>query len=391
MKERILLVDDEPHILAGYKRHLRKEYNVLLAEGGNQALQLIAADIPFAVVVSDMKMPDVNGITVLTEVARHHPDTVRVMLTGDADQRTAVDAVNEGNIFRFLSKPCPPDSMARTLEAAVRQYRLVRAEHELLTKTLSGSVSLMVQMMSLMNPKAYGQASRVRRFAREVATRMNVENSWEVEIAAMLSQIGCVAIPNEVVDKVVDGIPLKAEEQRMWDEHPKTGSDLVRTIPRLEGAADLIALQRHDSPDPSTPLGARVLKVVLDHDALSAVTSPPEALHTMLHERAEQYDKEVLQTLSQLVTSQYATKKVEVIGLREGMVFDQNVETLTGSVLISKGQEVTESLINRLQNFEKSTHGVQQPIAVRCYDETAAEQQSVADEKAPLAEPQLVG
>ena len=388
MRERILLVDDEPHVLSGYKRHLRKNYNVVLAEGGAEALRLINTEVPFAVVVSDMKMPEVNGITVLTEVARRHPDTVRIMLTGDADQRTAIDAVNEGNIFRFLTKPCSPETMARTLEAAVRQYQLVRAEHELLTKTLSGSVSLMVQMMSLMNPKAYGQASRVRRYARDISTRLNIKNSWEVEIAAMLSQIGCVAIPNEVLEKVADHKPLTANEQRMWDEHPQTGSDLVRTIPRLEGAAELIALQRHDAPDEKIPIGARVLKVVLDHDALAATSSPPEALHTMLREKPEQYDPEVLQALSELVASAYVTKEVQVAGLRVGMVFDQNVETLSGSVLISKGQEVTESLINRLRNFDSSTHGVSQPIRVRCYDKNLAEQDPAA-QQATAAEPQL--
>ena len=384
MKERILLVDDEPNVLSGYKRHLRRDYNVFLAEGGPQALSMIASEVPFAVVVSDMKMPEVNGIAVLAAVAKRHPDTVRVMLTGDADQRTAIDAVNQGNIFRFLTKPCTPDTMAATLEAAVRQFRLVRAEQELLTKTLSGSVNLMVQMMSLTNPKAFGQASRVRRYARDIANRLKLKNAWEVEIAAMLSQIGCIAIPSEILEKVTDGIRLNPTEQRMWDEHPDTGRDLVRKIPRLEGAAELIALQRYQELNNSIPMGARVLKVVLDHDALATTTSPPEALHAMLREHPEQYDPVVLKALSELVTSSYVTKEVHIIGLHEGMVFDENVQTLTGSVLIAKGQEVTESLMNRLRNFERSTHGVQQPIRVRCY---SSEQAAEAPAEEQVAQP----
>lgn len=113
MSYKILCVDDDSNILQGYKRALRRDFDIFIAEGGLEALSIIEKEGPFAVVVSDMRMPVMDGVQFLSRVRDIAPETVRMMLTGNADQQTAIIAVNEGNIFRFLTKPCPPDVLAK--------------------------------------------------------------------------------------------------------------------------------------------------------------------------------------------------------------------------------------------------------------------------------------
>jgi len=152
MSEKILLVDDDANILDGYRRSLSREFLMETAMGGPQALKLVTGNGPYAVVVSDMRMPGMDGIQLLSRIKAHSPDTVRIILTGNADMDVAVHAINEGNIFRFLNKPCDKEQMAKTLTAALLQYRLVTAERHLLEQTLSGTIQVLTDVLSLVIP-----------------------------------------------------------------------------------------------------------------------------------------------------------------------------------------------------------------------------------------------
>jgi DNA-binding NtrC family response regulator len=132
MVEKILFVDDEPNVLSALKRELRKQFEIETAENGEAGLRTIAAFGPYAVVVSDYNMPGMNGTRFLSNVKKIAPNTVRIMLTGFASLDTAIRAVNEGNIFRLLIKPCPPELLSRALSAAIDQYRLIMTEKQLL-------------------------------------------------------------------------------------------------------------------------------------------------------------------------------------------------------------------------------------------------------------------
>ena len=144
MVKRILFVDDDPRVLQAFERQFYKRFEIRTAIGPELGLQTLGADGPFATVVSDLRMPGMNGIEFLTRVRQASPDTVRVMLTGDADLSAAMAAVNEGKIFQFLTKPCPSDMLSRTLESALEQHRLITAERELLESTLRGKKAVMV-------------------------------------------------------------------------------------------------------------------------------------------------------------------------------------------------------------------------------------------------------
>jgi response regulator RpfG family c-di-GMP phosphodiesterase len=373
---KILFVDDEPNILEAYRRSLKKEFHVETAVGGEQALALVAANGPYAVIVSDMRMPGMDGVQFLARVREQAPDSVRMMLTGNADQQTAIDAVNEGHIFRFLAKPCPPETMAKAVTAGVRQYQLVRAERDLLEKTLGGSIQILADVLSLVNPMAFGRSSRVRRLVRQLCGVLKVEDAWQTEIAATLSQLGCIMVPEETLAKVYSGAALTAEEMRMLQAHPQVGRDLIAHIPRLEPVAEIIAYQEkqfngsgrpHDGrTGDEIPYGARILKLALDFDKMAeGKFSNPEA-YDEIKRRGDWYDPSIVAALAEVLASdetKYELRSVSVNDLGPNMILAEDIRSTTGVLLVAKGQEVAASLSMRLANFVLKT-GIQEPINV---------------------------
>src|SRR5581483_8774865 len=188
-------------------------------------------------------MPGMDGIEFLTRVRNVSPDTVRMMLTGQADMTDAIAAVNQGHIFQFLTKPCPSEMLLRALTAALEQYRLIRAERELLEKTLHGTIEILSDILSLVNPPAFGRAHRILRYVRHMVRKLNLPDVWQYEIAAMLSQIGCVTIPPDLLDKVYAAEALSPEEAKILAGRSLTGHKLLSRIPRLEAVAGMISMQ----------------------------------------------------------------------------------------------------------------------------------------------------
>ena len=244
--EQILIVDDDKNLLAGLERQLRGTFDIVTAEGGLDGLRALQENGPFAVVVSDMRMPEMNGIQFLVKASELCPDAVRMMLTGNADLETSMHAVNEGNIFRFLTKPCQKETMQWALVDGIKQYRLVVAERDLLENTLKGSVRVLASILELVNPLAFSRTSRIQNYVSQICKRLNVEDIWQYELAAMLSQIGCVAVPSDILAKVYSGGNMSEEEQRMFRDHPQLGKQLLSNIPRLEKVSEMISGQLTD-------------------------------------------------------------------------------------------------------------------------------------------------
>lgn len=136
---KVLFVDDEQAVLDSLRRGLCRAYTVTTARGPEEGLRTVETDGPFAVVVSDLRMPGMDGVHFLKKVREISPLTVGIMLTGHGDLTAAMQAVNEGHIFRFLTKPCPIPSLSQALDAGLEQYRLVAAEKQLLRVTLENA------------------------------------------------------------------------------------------------------------------------------------------------------------------------------------------------------------------------------------------------------------
>jgi FixJ family two-component response regulator len=359
MAEKILLVDDDFNILDGYRRSLSREFLLETALGGQPALKLAAENGPYAVVVSDMRMPGMDGIQLLSRIKAQSPDTVRIMLTGNADMETAINAINEGSIFRFLNKPCSKEMMAKTLTAALVQYRLVTAEKQLLEQTLSGTIQVLTEVLSLVNPAAFGRAERARRYIHHVVTAMLLPNPWQYEVAAMMSQLGCVTLAPETIEAVYSDQKLSPDEQAQYDAHPMVARDLLTKIPRLEPIAWMIEHQNQPVPETrgsemaDIRLGAGILRLTLAYERLiSKGASRTEAAHSLARQN-KNFSQEFFSALVTLDPNaeEGEIRKCRIEELSPGMIVQQEVRTHEGMLLVSKGQEVTSPLLFKLKNF----------------------------------------
>jgi response regulator RpfG family c-di-GMP phosphodiesterase len=375
MPARILFVDDDPNVLAALERQLRKYFTVHTALGAEHGLRAAAEGEPFAVIVSDLRMPGMDGIQFLSRVRQSVPDSVRMMLTGYADLPTAISAVNEGNIFRFLTKPCEQQTLLKALADGVRQYQLITAERELLEKTLRGSVKVLSEILHLLNPEAFGRASRITRYARQVAFAMGVSEVWQIETAAALSQIGCVILPETALKKLYRGEALSGEEYQLFAMHPSIGSDLLSHIPRMGVISKIIANQEKNFDDPVerqglkegeiVPAGARILKVLLDFDTLKARGITNAEAFAKLAKEAVRYDPAVLAALHEILAAESGDEErmVSATELIDGMILVQDMRLEDGRVLAARGYEVNRTLRERIRNFSVKP-GIKEPITV---------------------------
>lgn len=373
--EKILVVDDDPNLLAGMNRQLRGKYNVTTAQSGQEGLEFIQDQGPFAVVISDMRMPEMNGIQFLTQAAERAPDTVRMMLTGNADLETAMHALNEGNIFRFLVKPCHRSTLEWTLEDGIRQYRLVRAEKELLEQTLKGSVKVLTNILELVNPLAFSRTSRLRHYVRQVVRTMQLEDSWQYELAAMLSQIGCVSVPPDTLSRLFAGADLPASEIAMYRQHPEIGGELLAHIPRLGIVARMVAGQMlslkdhgvssHELPKDKGILGGLVLRTSADFDDLITRGFTHNQAVGHLHKNSADHHPAVVESFKQIEPIKVSSdiKLVSVQTLNESMVLAEDIRTTQDVLVAAKGQQITLSVATLLKNYVRR-HEINEKISI---------------------------
>ena len=370
MTAKILCVDDEPFVLTGLRRQLSRQFQADFAEGAEEALALIDKDGPYGVVLSDMRMPGMDGIQLLATVMERSPDTVRMMLTGNEDQETAKKAVNEGNIYRFLSKPCPPDELAEALRDGLRVYELRTTEKELLEKTLGGSIEVLTEIISILDPESFGRMSDSREVARNMASELHIANPWEVEAALLLSQLGTVVLPKDVSGKLAQGKELTQGEQAMMARVPDVGADLVARIPRMEQVAEMIRHQ-NKSLDQEASTGARILTALRAHQSFKSRGLTEEAALARMRRTEGVYDPKVLEALSynirlnegSKVEEEIMPKAIPFTKLRTGNVLAAPIETMEGSRLIRERLPISTIVLERLKNYNE-TVGLREPILI---------------------------
>ncbi len=365
-KHRVLFVDDEANILDTYRASLRKLYKVDIALGPEEGLKKVENEGPYAVVVSDLKMPGMDGIEFLSRVQQLKPDTVRVMLTGHADLETSIQAVNRGQVFRFLTKPTPIDEMCGALEVAVRQYSLVTAEKELLRGTLRGSIGVLTDILSLVNPEAFSCSERIKRLAIYIGRELGLENILPLELSVMLSQLGCVVVPDGVLKKQYNGEDLTGEEKQVFDMHPSIAANLLSRIPRMGKVSEYI-LHQNDRLDeaPNSPIEVRILKACLDYDALIQQGLSKYDTMDLLRQRKGWYDDVVIDILEKGTAGEegYIRRQLDLTDLEPGMILDESLWSLDEVHIMGKGMELTEMSLVRVNNFRRS-HRLPESIRV---------------------------
>lgn len=356
--ELILLVDDEQSILDGLRRQHHKHFKLRTACGPEAGLTALEEQGPFAIVVSDFQMPGMTGAEFLARVRELQPETTRVMLTGQADVTTATEAVNRGNIFRFLSKPCEPERFREVLKAGLEQYRLVSAERVLLEQTVRGSIEVLSDVLALSNPAAFGRATRVRQYVRHMVEALNLADAWQYETAALLSQIGCVAVPTDLFERMGRGEELPPDQLAMIDKHPELGRDLLSKIPRLQAVAEMVYYQRTDTlpgkdAEVEVVLGSRILASALDYGALLSLGATPGQAIASLRKDVKKYGAKVLNALATAGSSEPATSVVmlPLSELKAGMVLEEEVRNLDEKLLVGSGHELNDGTLAKLRNY----------------------------------------
>ncbi len=391
-RPRVLCVDDEPAVLDSLRRQLYAQFVIVGVETGAEALARLADDASFSVLMSDMRMPGMDGATVLSKARVVQPGTVRVLLTGQADMEDAVAAVNDGNIFRFLIKPCPRPVLVKALTDAVDQHRMITAERVLLERTLRGSVAALFEVLSLANPIAFARATRIQGIVQQMIEATRPQDAWRIEIAAMLSQIGSVVLAPETVAKLNVGSPLDAEEQLQVHVLPWQAENLLAQIPRLEDVRRIIHDQcvayedcrpvlrlseggpdgRAAGPDGSTAggadvvTGAQMLRIAVDLETLEAGGIKRRVALGVLAHRQGAYDPSLLDALLGTAgpeNGDVGALQLLASELKPGMTLVRDVTDPSGRLLVGRGYQVSESLIERLRNL-RATTTISEPIYV---------------------------
>lgn len=362
-KPKILCVDDEEQVLNGLEMLLGRRYNVLTATGGELALKMLVEHADVEAIISDMRMPGMDGAAFLREARDVAPDATRILLTGQAELASAIAAINEGQIFRFLTKPCPPSDLQIAIEAAVKQYRLVVSERVLLEGTLQGSIRAMIEVLSMTNPLAFGRGTRVQSEAMKLAEKLDMGTPWQLNVAAMLMEIGSITLPDPVLEKLHHGKELDDADQVLVDRAYGVTEKVLANIPRLEVVRAIVGLVTRGTLPREFILSAeqteeaqrlaRVLRAAAEYDQLEAQGMTPKLAVETMDSRGD-FPDVIIEALTVMHTTDGTRGRLAELppsSLRVGMVLADDLRMSTGAMLVPRGFTVSEGLLARLAHL----------------------------------------
>jgi response regulator RpfG family c-di-GMP phosphodiesterase len=357
---RILCVDDEAPFLQALAEVFQGDFEVHVASNGQQALQKLREVRDLAVVVSDMHMPGMDGATFLHETMKRCPDAARILLTGSAGVDAAKLGVNKAQIFRFLTKPCSVNELRSAVEAGVAHHGLHSTERVVLRETLLGCIRALMSVLAITSPAAFGRANGIKRVALELAARMGFPEFWQLEAAALLSQLGYLTLPPDVADKVYEGRDLTPREQAYVSAAPEIAGKLFEHIPRLEHVLQIISgtalSDKQLAALDEGPIGiaARVLAVAIECDALSSQGRSNDEIVRAIEARSHRYGGKIVRQLAGMLGTSAdidTTQDLELRHVVPGMIINQDVRNAHGILLVPKGFEVTPGFLERMSNF----------------------------------------
>lgn len=426
---RILCVDDEPSILSALGRLFRlRGWTVLVASSGAEALLLLQKE-PVDVVISDMRMPAMDGAQLLEKVFEGWPATKRILLTGYADASATVAAINRGKIWRYVAKPWNDDELTMTVEQALTHRNLMEENarltqltqqqnaalkelntglerkvaqrtaelacalqsletvHGQLRQSFLATVQLFSGLIELRGGRLAGHSRRVANTARRLAEQMGLAESDQQDIflAALLHDIGKLGLPDALLNTPFNG--LSAQDKAEVMRHPVKGQQVLLAVEQLGNAARIIR-HHHEYLDGSgypdrlvglqIPLGARILTLANDYDALQSGTltlhphSALEAQQAIHRERGHRYDPEVVDAFFAMLRDELKKRPKELTltagQLKPGMVLTHELLHRDGYTLLQSGRVLSADVIARLQSLEI---GEGSSLAVHVRNDTA--------------------
>lgn len=382
-EERVLLVDDDPHLLSALRRQLGDEFALTLAADGGAAVTNVKGAekerAPFAVALCDMRMPGMNGVETLAAIREAAPDTVRMMLTGHSDLESSIQAINRGNILRFYLKPCPAEQLREGLRAGVHQYRLIRAEKDLLERTLTGSLRALIDVLAMNDPVAFAHTARMRDWIKVLGPAIPLAKPWQIEIAVTLHPIGRLTIPVEILAKKNAGEALTDLERSILERSPEFARNLLANIPRLEKVAEIVALQDrgydgtgHPADGPAgddIPTGARVLKILKGLSEACGNGPLTEAAFTTMEHNKSQYDPRLLAAIHTVLDSAIALLpqseiEIPLAVLSAGQTLVNDLRLANGHLILAANTRLSGVQLERIRVL-RTIHVFAEPVRVR--------------------------
>jgi response regulator RpfG family c-di-GMP phosphodiesterase len=413
----LLLVDDEPSILSSLKRLFRPHgYRILTAEGGPPALDLLARE-KIDLVISDMRMPEMDGAQFLEQVRLRWPECIRILLTGYADMESTIAAINKGQIYRYINKPWDDNEIVLIVREALERRRLeqengrlnsvveaqmaelrelnanleqkvaertdelnkaikyVKSAHSRLKTGFFNTVQAFSGLTEMRGKNLSGHARRVADHARSLARTLELSEAEQQNVlfAALLHDIGKIGLPDEILDKSMSALTPDQRIELM--RHCERGQQALMQIEQLKDAALLIR-HHHENFDGSgypdhlaglgIPIGARIIAAANEFDNLISGTmlqqpmKPKDALAYLIENRGKRYDPNVIDSFVDLLSDQLKSVidelPIRVGSLRPGMVLSRDLMHREGYLLLAKGYVVDASVIAQLVKLEAAEH-----------------------------------
>ncbi|MDT7043631.1 HD-GYP domain-containing protein [Candidatus Nitronereus thalassa] len=350
-------------------------------------------DNPGDVLFLDFRLGAKTGVEAFKDIQEIGYLNPVILLTGHGDERIAVQALKEGMADYLTKATLTAPTLQRTIFNALEKHRLrqqnieqklrmeaadrellrrIRSEKEVLEETLIGSLEAMTHVLSIMNPEVFNRSIRITRYATAIAKQLNLSVTWKLEVAALLSQIGFITFPPELLHNLARGRGLSHQETLLYHQYPSIGAEMIRKIPRMEKVADIIEYQE-DTLDETTdsieskivPFESRILKVAIDLDGLESTGHTKQQALDTLRQHAKKYDPAVLNALRALSskTLPFKTKEVAMADLNPSMILAEDIRAKSGAIVLPKGQPVTFTMLTRLHNFSLF-QPIREPIQV---------------------------
>lgn len=375
MNPKVLFVDDDPSLLRSLERNLCFDFDLATAESGPAALELLAAPGAPSVVVTDMRMPGMDGVQFIAEARKLAPDAVFLMLTGNQDIGTAVTAVNSGSVFRFLTKPCEIAEVKAALEAAARQHELVHAERELLNKTFTGAVGVLTEALAAARPATFHRFDGIADLVEHVRQGVGIADRWEFRLAARLVTVGFTCLNDYSLSRYLTSPPTSDDWRATEAKACGIAARMLQRIPRLGPVAAIIeaaprATGEHCHANPKTAgaiaqTGANLLQVALVWESFVGQGANNRQAADDMHQVLPNIPREYLEVLAAAPAENDGLPGVELAleDLRPGMVLHGDASARNGAPLLRRGVRLTEASIERLRDYDATIHPLK-PIMV---------------------------
>lgn len=364
MHRTILFVGEDDSALQSLPQPLLGNYPLSTSRSYKQALIDLKKIQECGLVIIEHNLDGKDCRKFLKHLKLKYPKAIRLLLTTQGQFSQARKAIDDVETFQLIEKPYPPEILLEIISKSMEQYIRHEKKQKTMRQTLLGSVRAMVDILDMVNPEAMGFSKRIRNRVLNTGRCLGIKPLWQLELAVMLSHIGCVALPAEIILKMDQGIPLTPEEEQMFGMHPNIAATLLKNINKMDPVAKIIKHQ-HETLNKQQPLGSRIIKVALDVDRLERTGK--KDLHTLedMLQQPGEFDRKVVECMRKQIsqTDIQSVKQIDIEELKEGMIMARDLVNNEGAKLLLRGQTVSKASENRLKSFHIAL-GIIDPIHI---------------------------